>query len=81
MIQLNIRSRTKKSKFDWLPVLLGIRLWLHPKNADSLQLQLWLCNPDYNIMTFDVLLANSRYASTNRWKVNKNLIKFTCGLS
>jgi len=34
-------------------------------------------------MTFDALLANLCYASTNWWKVNKNknLIKFSCGLS
>jgi len=33
-------------------------------------------------MTFDVLLANLRHASTNLWTVNKkkNLIKFSCGL-
>jgi len=33
-------------------------------------------------MTFDVLLANLRHASTNCWKVNKskNLTKFGCGL-
>jgi len=33
-------------------------------------------------MTFDELLANSRHASTNWWKVNWNkyLIKFSCGL-
>jgi len=30
-------------------------------------------------MTFDALLTNLRHASTN-WKVNKNLIKFDCGL-
>jgi len=34
------------------------------------------------IMTFDVLLANLRHASTDWWKVNKkkNLIKYSCGL-
>jgi len=31
-------------------------------------------------MTFDALFANLRYASINWWKVNKNLIKFSCGL-
>ena len=28
----------------------------------------------------DALLANIRHASTNWWKENKNLIKFSCGL-
>jgi len=31
-------------------------------------------------MTFDALLANLRHASTNWWKVNINLTKFSCGL-
>ena len=31
-------------------------------------------------MTFFVLLANLRHVSTNWWKVNKNLIQFSCGL-
>jgi len=44
------------------------------------------CTPLYllhrNMITFDVLLVNSRYDSTNWCKVNKNknLIKFSCGL-
>jgi len=34
------------------------------------------------MITFDVLLANLRHASTNWCKANKNknLIKFSCGL-
>jgi len=30
-----------------------------------------------NIVIFDALLANLRHASSNSWKVNKNLIKFS----
>jgi len=29
-------------------------------------------------MTFDALSADLRHASTDWWKVNKNLIKFSC---